>query len=428
MFGDKGRDGHPAQLDMSYNPPYIPQWMYEDFRGWLHNKSQPPIHFEVPTGVIIPLRDSQDHVNKMLEPLLNQTHTSTHIYLVGNVGDKTWPGINPEILTAAGINLDAPGEYMDPASFASPVDAIYVWRGSFITLIEIGVPQEWSGRDSNLKRNIGSVLAIADGALYLFYTDAKIIRETDWIEYALHEMSRKGVGSMAGEMVGTPESRKTFWGRFTDDALIRRNPSFGEGYILSLKNFDSSESLPITASLVVSAPDFVRSGGLDIRFTLSYEDYSFDWRLVLAGVLIFCTSLWQVLHKHRQGFWPITKEYRRSGGGAGMLAYLYPNCTFGTKRFRQVRIVSIASIVLPSILGGLILFHAWTFLAGFIGFSLFVYTLLGIMNILKARMYLRAVFFPMMSAWGILVFTYGFLHQLYTKGGGGKILQTIWSL
>lgn len=425
---ERKREGHPAQLDLRYNPSYIPDWLYEKYGGRLHNHSQPQINENTPAAVIIPLRDSQAYINKVLNPLLRQTHQNLHIYLVGNVGDKTWAGISEDIAELAGIDLTADAESWDPEFFKSPVEAIYIRHGTKISIVEVQVPKEWKGRDSNLKRNIGSILALYHDADYLFYTDAKITRTEEWVAQGLGFMSANDVGAVAGEMIGTESSLNSFWGRFTDDALIRRNPRFGNGYFLNKENFGDSESLPITATLAVSGADFVRAGGFDLRFTISYEDYSFAWRLALAGVLIFCTSAWTVEHEHRQGLRNIEKEYERSGGGAAMLYYLYPECPFGQKRVRQVRIVSFAFVTLISVAVSLLILGQGTFLLYSTAFSFIVYFMVGLTNVAKASFYIPAFVFPALSALFILAFNKGFIEQLFSKGGGGRVLQTIWSL
>jgi hypothetical protein len=215
---------------------------------------------------------------------------------------------------------------------------------------------------------------------------------------------------------------------YTDKALIRRNPDFGAGYLLTAANFGRRESLPITATFAMSAEHFRLMDGFDTRFTISYEDYSAAWRLVANGGTIFCTSKWVVRHKHRTQFKQMVLEHWRSGMGAAMLSYYYPQCKYGYRRKVQAFGVIIAlllglfvsgvTLALQDplyVMAGVILVGA-----GLVG--------AGIANYIKAEVWF-SVLFPPLSAFFIFIFACGFMYQYVTRGSGARFLQTnIWNL
>lgn len=417
----KGK-GNPYQLSRDRNPSYIPKWMQEKYGQMVKDNIQPEISDSSVVATIIPLWNSQQHINKLLSGLFGQTHRG-RAYLIGSREDKTWQGIDTKYRD--GLDLLAEPLHFDADFLGIPVSA-NVWVGEWLTIVEIDVPADWEGRNTNLKRNAGGVVAAIFGAEFLFYTDAKIARDEEWHADGLHLMKKHDVFAVAGVMEGTDESRETFWGRFADDALVRRNPRFGDGYILTDKNFGNGESLPITATFAMSVVEFVHMGGFDIRFTVSYEDYSGAWRLVLNGGKILCTGKWVVWHKHRQGLSNVRLEYIRSGGGAAMLYYLYPECPFAQRRVRQVLIVvtgifvAFLSLLMPLIFGQL------EMLAGFAIMGTALYGIAGVFNVAKAD-YAKAFVFPMLTGIFMVSFTYGFMIQLMRRGGGAQILQTMWT-
>lgn len=414
----KGRN--PWQFDRKFNLSYIPDWVGDHFFD------PQSIGDGTNVGIVIPLRNSQQHITDLLDRLLVQTHPALHIYIVGGKDDKTWSGMQDDLRLRAGINLSFDAAEFPPVDFASPADAIKVWRGTHVTLIECSIPEDWEGRDSNIKRNVGALFAIDDGADVLMFTDAKIIHPNTWVRDGLVHMREQKVESVAGIMVGTDADGESFWSQFADGGLIRRNPRFS-GYLLSAENFGDRESLPITATWAMSVATFVRAGGLDIRFTTSYEDYSMAWRVALSETPVYCTGDWVVRHKHRKGLRNVWLENVRSGAGAAMLSYFYEDCPFAIRRIRQVVAVLGALVIVLPVLLYLVIAGLTSWLAAVAAIGLVGYTGLGALNVSTTK-YPLAFFFPALTMLGILAFTWGFTSQFIERGGGRRIMQSVWSL
>jgi len=388
-------------------------------------------------SVVVPLRNSQENVGELISSLKAQDYgrDNFEIILVGNIDDQTWQA----------VDLDDPQ----------------------IQVYEVELPEDpWFGRDANLKRNVG--WHMAKGKVVIF-TDAKIRQPPDWIRKAIALMNRENVRSVAGEMVATPESERTFMGIFTDHALIRRNPAFGPGYKLTKNNFGDRESLPITATWAIEKDalsevaekinkqvtvtikvvktqesyQITLSIVLNIDFRDSYEDYATAWELVRHEVNIFVTNAWQVTHKHRSGYWRVFLEYARSARGAGQMVATYEDCPFAVRRERQVKLVMrTLSFGLGTVLGTLV---SWLFFQSEIA-GLFVMLMaavilistftLGTINIAKVykglhRVYLPAFVYPVMTIMFIFWFAVSFVIKLQEGGGkptSNRWLQTMWSL
>lgn len=350
-------------------------------------------------SVIIPLRDSGAHINGLLDSLLAQDYPNFEILLVGNQGDKTWKAL-PEDL--------------DPR----------------VRIEEVELPKDWVGRDSNFKRNWGARAAVGD---VLFYTDVKIRHQPDWISTGLRLMRENRVEAVAGIMLGTAESTQSFLGRFTDSALIRRNPDFGKGYILNAQNFGNRESLPITACWAMTRAAYEDMGGFDEDARDSYEDYMSAWRAVRAGVEFFVSNLWTVFHKHRSKFKAMQLEYARSARGAAQMFATYPDCPFGRRRAAQVTIVlAMVFVGIVSLLTSLVALALGKgqILAALLIAAIALYALAGTTNLVKARHW-QGFFFPALTGWFILWFALNFAQKLREGGGVTKTnrwLQTMFSL
>lgn len=345
-------------------------------------------------AVIVPVRRSQANIPDLIEALLGQDYPtdSYHIYLVGNVADPTWSAVpnHPQI-----------------------------------TMVEDeSVPAGWPGRDSNWKRNAGAWTALRDIRHFvevLAYTDAKIRPPSNWISQGVQTASEHLAQSVAGEMLGTPESAQTFWGMMADRALIRRNPHFGEGFFLSAENFGDSESHPIGATWLMSREFFELLAGYDgqawrTQFNVSYEDIATAWWAVAHGLTIWCTSVWSVYHKHRSSFREVALEYERSGEGAGQFWATFPKSPFSSRRLRQVIAVS-AALILTIVLGlFLIVTEQWLWIAAGLVLGTASFAGLGVVNSITARHW-YGLFFPFFTAMFILVFTFGFVRRVADGGG-----------
>lgn len=342
-------------------------------------------------SVIVPVRDSGNHIGGLLESLLAQDYPNYEVILVGNYQDSTWQYITPH-----------------PQLF----------------VFEADIPPTHKGRDTNWKRRLGANVARGD---VLFYTDVKIRHPENWISRGIELMQEHDVESVAGVMLSTRQrsAEETFMEKFTDSALVKRNPDFGKGYVLTRKNFGNRESLPITACWAMTRDAYERMGGFNQKFVYSYEDYSAAWQSVAAGERIFCSSGWAVYHKHRTAFSEITREYKRSAYGAAQLFQVFPDCPFARRRLGQVLAVLFALLLMVVVPLGLLLAGELASLAILIGLGIIGFFGLGLLNIVKAGWYWRALFFPPLTAFFILVFSLWFMRKLLAGGKAdpNKLLQ-----
>ena len=334
-------------------------------------------------SVIVPVRNSQQHIRALVDSLFEQDYPHFEIILVGNEGDKTWLPIQDHI------------------------------RCGYITTLEVQLPPNWRGRDSNFKRNMGAQHARGD---ILVFTDQKIRHPSDWLSRGVALLEEHDVAAVAGTMISTNEESASFWSRFTDGALVKRNPEFPSTRILTASNFGSAESLPITANWFMTKEAYQKMGGFPENFRDSYEDYAGAWQAVRNGVSFYCTSSLNVYHKHRTDPQQILREYIRSARGAAQLFMTFKGCPFGWRRFVQVMVVAAAMIAgLVMTIQGFI-FDEWLFLSALAPVA--VLGLLGVsfLNYLKVRHW-HGFFFPPITVFFILVFSWHFLHKCLEGAG-----------
>lgn len=346
-------------------------------------------------SVVVPLRNSGQYVNTLLASLLGQDYPNYEVVLVGSPQDSTWDAIRQEYGS-------------DPR----------------LHIVEATIPATHVGRDSNIKRNWG---AQSSGGEVLAFTDAKIRHQKNWISQGVYFLGREDVGAVAGIMLSTEEDMDSFMAMFADSALIKRNPDFGNGHVLTADNFASRESLPITACWMMTREAFELMDGFDETFTISYEDYSAAWRYCGNGGTFYCSNEWRVYHKHRTQFKQMMLEFQRSARGAAQLLYSYPDCPFGVKRLRQSVAVLGAALVGASVLAFLVLSQEWLTIALLMILGLSGMSGIGLVNYRKAKHW-YGFFFPPLTAWFIFVFSLNFIQQYIWRNGAGKFLQTAWSL
>jgi glycosyltransferase involved in cell wall biosynthesis len=329
-------------------------------------------------SIIVPVRNSQQYIKALLDSLFNQDYPRFEVILVGNVGDKTWEPISE-----------------------------YIQDGQ-VSIIEVPLPPNWRGRDSNMKRNMGALYAHGD---ILVFTDQKIRHPSDWISRGVALLSQHNVHAVAGTMLSTQADSDSFWSRFTDGALVKRNPEFPSTRFLTASNFGAAESLPITANWFMTKEAYQKMGSFPEDFRDSYEDYAGAWQAVRNGVTFYCTSTLNVYHQHRVDPRQIQREYVRSARGAAQLFMTFTDCPFGWRRLVQVVAVSLFILITFAVLIKGVVFAEWLTLAAF--------ALLGVTG-LVAGSYLNyrkvghwhGFLFPPITFYFILVFTWHFLYKI----------------
>ncbi|MBX3064877.1 MAG: glycosyltransferase [Anaerolineae bacterium] len=328
--------------------------------------------------VIVPVRNSQQHIQGLLQSLFAQDYPCMEIVLVGNMGDQTWQPICDWI------------------------------EAGKVTTVEVQRSRNWTGRDSNLKRNAGA--RHAHGEIFVF-TDQKIRHEPDWITRGVALMRGHKVEALAGTMNSTPEEADKFWSRFTDGALVKRNPHFPQGRYLNERNFGKSESLPITANWFMTRSAFHKMGGFPEDFRDSYEDYAGAWKAVRSGITFYCTSELPVYHKHRLEPMQIQREYIRSARGAAQLFLTFSNCPFAQRR--AVQVLGVLGVVAggTATLSSLMIVAEWFYLLLLTQVGGLLLLSAAILNGLKVRHW-HGLLFPPITLYFVVLFSLHFVRRV----------------
>ncbi|MBX3062409.1 MAG: glycosyltransferase [Anaerolineae bacterium] len=344
-------------------------------------------------SVIVPVRNSQQHIKGLLRSLFDQDYPNIQIVLVGNVNDQTWQPIRK-----------------------------WIQEGR-VTTIEVQLPEGWTGRDSNLKRNTGALHAFGG---ILVFTDQKIRHPRNWISRGVAMMQQQQVPALAGTMLSTRSDGDSFWARFTDGALVKRNPEFRQGRILNARNFGATESLPITANWFMTYEAYLKMGGFPEDFRDSYEDYAGAWKAVSNGVSFYCTDDLPVYHKHRLDPRQIQREYIRSARGAAQLFMTFGDCPFGRRRALQVIGVMLmgTGVILTSAI--LVLLTEWLLLLTLTQIVVLLLVVASLLNFMKVRHW-HGLFFPPITFYFIFIFSWHFMQKCLEGGGitsSDRYLQT----
>jgi glycosyltransferase involved in cell wall biosynthesis/putative flippase GtrA len=276
-------------------------------------------------SVIVPVKQSQKTIRKMVESLLRQDYAGWfEIILIGDFNDPTWEALE--------------GYVNNPR----------------IRLIEADI--RTSGRDANSKRNLG--IKNARGEL-IALTDSDMVLPTDWLSTGVALIS-DGYDCVAGSMKSMTSG---FWGRYVDSNMLgSKTPRMVQGYVLTAENYGRKGlKPPITANVFLTRKLLDKVGPFDPDFVYTYEDYEFFRRVANAGFPMLCTDSLKAGHYHRQGFRSLVREYARAGMGTGDYIIKFPSCRFGRNRLIQLGLVYttavLASLLLvfltvPALIGG----------------------------------------------------------------------------
>lgn len=267
---------------------------------------------DLKVGVVVPVRHSHEHIGELVGSLITQTHSNTIIMLVGGKDDLTWSGLP---------NTDQ------------------------IICLEVEIPSDHIGRDSNIKRNAGAQKAIAEGCDIITVTDSKISMEPTWLSEGLSLLVNNNVDAVAGIMKKR-EDDDSLLCNYQDESPIKRAGNFGH-VIMTEENSAKLANWPMTCNLFFTVEAYHKAGGFDESFTVSWEDYSFVWQLLHSGCQILSTDQLYVYHKHRSSIRLMIKEYLRSGRATAQFLFRYPTCQFVLKRTAQSLLVlaAIAALV-----------------------------------------------------------------------------------
>ncbi len=327
-------------------------------------------------SVVVPVKSSHATIRRLCESLLHQTLAPLEIILVGDPDDSTWIPIRDLI------------------------------DGQRLRTIEVTRPARHYGRDSNLKRRAGCDAACGG---IIAVTDSDMVLPKDWLSTGVEILQSTPVDSAAGIILSrsqTDHPAENFLDRYTDRSLLSKTPRFTEGVVVDKGNFGRHQHLPISANWFFTREAYIRSGGFDPSFSLSYEDYSFAWQMVSAGHRILCTNRLVGYHCHRHRFAGLIKEYVKSGRGCAMFMWRYPASPLSWRRLSQLLALG-GGVVLTGV--GLLRWPSITLVAAL--------TILFSAALLNLRIAGRmGLLFPPISLILGSAFTYGAIRGLASRG------------
>jgi len=347
-------------------------------------------------SVVIPARDSQGTIRTTVETLHNQTRQPDEVIIV--VGENDSTHVTIEDFIASG----------------------------FVTMI-VTKPSKDYIRDAQFKRWVGVQKSLGN---IVFLTDSKVFLEKHALENALRLMGEHQISVVGGITPCWPDQAYNFWAALHDKALVSNLPQFPEVGLLTAENFGKTESLPVTAALMMTRDVFEKvEDDFALEFSKvasTYDDYVLSWLIVKAGYAILVTNQVIVRHKHRVNWLRYAKQIARSGQSAAVMAKMYPDCPFGMRRLKQVNLIKIA--LLLAVVSSLFTIVAFKWVAITFGLLLSIvsYMVLGVLNVIKAKEF-RAFLFPLFTILLILNFALHFnktyVQTSYSSSTVKKYLQ-----
>lgn len=328
-------------------------------------------------SVVIPARDSQSTIRTTVKTLHNQTRRPDEVIIV--VGKNDFTHVTIEDFIASG----------------------------FVTMIVTKPPNDYV-RDTQWKRWQGVQKSLGD---IIFLTDSKVFLEEHALENALRLMEEHQVSVVGGITPAWPDQEDNFWAALHDKALVSNLPQFSVAGLITAENFGKTESLPVTAALMMTRDVFEKvEDDFALEFSkvgASYEDFVLSWLIVKAGYTILVTNQVIGYHKHRINWSGYFMQLGRSGQGAAVMAKMYPDCPFGARRLKQVNLIKIALLLV--VVSGLFAAMVDKGAAIAVGLLLSVvgYLVLGVLNVIKAKK-LQAFLFPLFTILLILNFALHF--------------------
>lgn len=334
-------------------------------------------------SVVIPARDSQGTIRITIETLYNQTKRPDEVIVVVCPGDYTCTTIEDYILSG------------------------------FVRLVVTETPRDYV-RDAQWKRYVGVLASKGD---LVFLTDSKVVLEEHALERACGMMLEHNVDVVGGISPAWPDQMNNFWAKLHDKALISNLPDFPMVGLLTEQNFGKTESLPVTTALMMKRKVFQAvSKDFALEFSKvasTYDDYVLSWLIVKAGFPILVTNQVIAHHKHRISWGGYSAQISRSGQSAAVMAKMYPECPFGTRRVRQVSMIATTLLLgLTGNIAAITVLKEQAIITSLL-LAMFGYLVLGMINVVKAKE-MKAFVFPIFTTLLIIIFSLHFA-KTYTK-------------
>jgi hypothetical protein len=269
-------------------------------------------------SVVIPVKNSQRTIRSTVLALLAQDYPAlAEIFVVGDVGDRTWQAL---------------ADITDP-------------RLVIIEHEEVsGKREPATKRDVGLRKARGQVLALVD---------SDIDMDQDWLSRGVALLVGQQGGVVCGGMRAVTNS---FWSRFVDgNTLAAKTPRVPKSYRVTVGNFGKHcRKPPITAN-VVMARGVYDDCPMDDNWGYGYEDYEWFWRVVSAGHEVLYAAGLDGAHHHRQSFRALVREYQVSAHGCANFIRAHPDCPLARKRYRQaVLLPPLAAVAVAGAAGAVV--------------------------------------------------------------------------
>ncbi|MDQ3008213.1 MAG: glycosyltransferase [bacterium] len=324
-------------------------------------------------SVVIPALDAKDTIALTINSLQSQTRLPDEIIIVVGPNDNTSLGLETVPTTVRFLKVNVPSVFTRDA--------------------------QWKRREG-ARASVGSVI---------FFADSKALIEKHSIENALRLMDVAAVSVVAGISPDWPDQQQHLISKVHDHALIMNCPSFPHQAVLNKANFGHTESLPVTTALAMKREVFAAiEADFAVEFSSiasTYDDYLLSWLVVSAGYDILLTDQVIGYHKHRLNWKEYRRQISRSGQSAAIMLQQYPGCPFGQRR--KIQVILIWAVLLMgmimSIFSALHFGLAQTLLLGILGYSV-----LGFMNLRKAKWDPAGFVIPLFTIVLILTFSWHF--------------------
>lgn len=204
-----------------------------------------------------------------------------------------------------------------------------------------GVKVRTPGRDANAKRAFGIEKAHGD---ILALLDADVLPPKTWLSTIVSLLCYRAK-AVGGPVKGVGAG---FIDRYIDEnSFGSKTPRMDPAYWVDVLS-TSKRKLPITANFACWRHVAEEVGPPDVRFTNSYEDYSWFSDMVAAGHAIYCTPLLMAPREHRNSLGGLVREYRRSGRGCADFICTRFASGFAKKRFMELLLIPFVAAAMAT--------------------------------------------------------------------------------
>ncbi len=257
--------------------------------------------------VVIPVRNNESTIGKVLEALQSQTYRNIEIIVVdGASQDRT-------VETASRFNVKIITE---------------------------------EARGPNYARNLGVKDARGE---FVIFIDGDCKPDARWVESLLGPLFDPKVGVVGGTIdVWNSSSYLAMYGHF---AMIPVMPRFEARMVQNMRRFNE---LPVSTNMVVKKTVFTEVGYFDESYRGGFEETDFLWRVVKSGYDLVDEPLAIVYHWNRESLGGLLSQTWRYGLGAGKFCNEHPDSPVTKKYHRyDLYFAGFLSLFLLMLIGSL---------------------------------------------------------------------------